>query len=712
MNEITLKTSDKQEDFQLNTTNYPNDLWHRIYSVLLESLEDSFPELPKNFMSLRGANKHVYTICLSPLQWKAFLKKYFPSALAHPFPNMKYSILYRKHALKFNYLKNNNTPSYTFLSDQNISSYQLQGNFLCVDSRNVRRLYMDSSPAGTATVWNLCSGEKHSIFQNQRQTSRSGLSQVHDDLLFIDSENGTALESWDIRTGERKHIFNGISSDFIVHKNFLLSFSPINSDVIIWDFLTGNQLKSLPAPESYDDRGLLAHDGLLFMGTYGCIECWDIQKGQLIRKFEQKTNQDFYSIVKICGNFIIACSSQKISIWDIKTGDLVHEILCKGAICSLQVKDGLVFASSYTDGKINAYDIRTGKQIGMFDSGDHPMVSSLEISGDYLFGLRNSNPNVIDSQIFIWHIPTLKKIQTFVCKFHVNFLQVYRDQLFAGPHREGVHQSPGSKELTVWSLSATPFAFSEDALLRNSKILKETAQPPISNSMIVEDFVGFQGVLPLQSLENSFLAQLGIVTKEEYSKKLECSPEFLSQVGVCSEADLEILGVKCLPISFLEMLLLPEVDPRDRRELETQCFAKREKITDCLDKMFKEADINRQNRIYIKEFGKKNPWGDFQTKIGQFLEGMKDRCGSQKKLIAFFEAESYAGAIHDVNALIDEFNLLNQNHQVEKLHSYLLQWGLLNAWRNLQERKGIATLTDLLAMRGSLSEDELFQMGK
>jgi hypothetical protein len=63
-----------------------------------------------------------------------------------------------------------------------------------------------------------------------------------------------------------------------------------------------------------------------------------------------------------------------------------------------------------------------------------------------------------------------------------------------------------------------------------------------------------------------------------------------------------------------------------------------------------------------------------------------------------------------MNALIDEFQSLNREHQTAKLFDYINQRGILKVWTERYKKLGIESLAALLEQKDIAPQDP-FQMG-
>ena len=187
----------------------------------------------------------------------------------------------------------------------------------------------------------------------------------------------------------------------------------------------------------------------------------------------------------------------------------------------------------------------------------------------------------------------------------------------------------------------------------------------------------------------NFLLDLGIVTLEDFTKALSCSPNFLPQVGILSSQDLDALGVRYRPVAHLKLPSLIDI----LAALKGMGTGLHARVKDVFKNSMPQSEI---------------PWGSFLKKI----DALYAQIEAQEGLLALFQPESHPNLMTRVNALINEFNTLHQAHLKEKLRAYISQENLASIWQDFQAR-GIDSLTILeFSSDEQMTEAYLFRMGK
>jgi hypothetical protein len=215
------------------------------------------------------------------------------------------------------------------------------------------------------------------------------------------------------------------------------------------------------------------------------------------------------------------------------------------------------------------------------------------------------------------------------------------------------------------------------------------------------------------------LADFGIVTKEEYSQKLKCTPDHLSRIGICSQDDLQALFNFNSP-DFQYLQVEEVVDTTANPQ--TIALNKKKILVTLLDRLFTAA---QQKSDEIKRFSVRrddngnvyedkevpNPWGDFQNKLKSVKETLLKATVSPKMLLNEF-IPFYPKHVEELNALIDEFRTLEKEPKIQvlKLYDYINQVGIFTKWTILKDTDtGIDGLSTLLQQKDA--PQDIFAMG-
>lgn len=628
-----------------------------------------------------------------------------------------------------------------FNQGRGIFCFRVEGNFLFTSAEDGIK------------VWDILTGDLIRTLGQKGDIPVSSF-QVHGDLLATVSFGDTSVRIWELSTGALVHEFEDTDriAQFRVQGNLLFTGSH-RGIARVRDISTGELIYTFKHEEGDKIKYLKIRKNLLFTGSLCGVKIWDLGTGKLIRALAGREAICLHFRVK--QDLFFTTSYSKTEIKNIHTGELVCSLKNNShdRSSSMCVKEDFLFVGYYN------YIGQRKKSVEVWDLLPNPSIyewkslqDSLNILGQMAHAAYHHNRNELQPLFeelhpnFQWYLHRycltltgekgnfcsegILRVQTMVCLemlLHVihgqeraNTLPLLEQLTFineAIPNtlygllynqctpittdpQWGEHAFKGMQGVQV---SRKERIKAVEAL--QASLMEEWKTP--SNEWIdapvqVEDVpAAFE---ELKGPENSLLVGLGVITRQEYSEKLGCSPDFLSTVGILSSADLELLGANHCPMDSLKLPELTTVDSKDRQVLQSLAFEKKTALSTCLHQLSEVAEENEKSDLYVVA---QNPWNSFHEKVKQFFSGMQECCRNQSGLIAFFQPESHVKAVQGLNGLIEEFNALNQEYQVKKLHSYLSQYGLLRAWTNLRAQ-GISSLSAFV----EISKMDLFRMGE
>jgi dipeptidyl aminopeptidase/acylaminoacyl peptidase len=108
----------------------------------------------------------------------------------------------------------------------------------------------------------------------------------------------------------------------------------------------------------------------------------------------------------------------RLTIWDVQTGRLVHQLSRGKWVLSLAFSaDGRTLASGHNDNKIRIWEIASGGQRLAIDHGDRPAVLAFSPDGALLASACNQNPrrdlrSPDDEKVRLWHPLTGARLHT------------------------------------------------------------------------------------------------------------------------------------------------------------------------------------------------------------------------------------------------------------------------------------------------------------
>jgi WD40 repeat protein len=406
-----------------NTERVPDDLWERVSS----DLED-----PKHVAAFLSTNRHFYSVGVSSSRYQALLEKYFPCALARASSPLDYRDLYQECGLLSLHCKKLGAPFATFPQGGNFCVHE---NFLIVFQYD-----------GNTKIADI---ESRQLIH----TLNTGLVckfQIRGDLLYLLGASG--VQAWNIRLG--KAIFRidaelcSLSLNFLQLEGDCLYYASAgeNQDIYVLNvrdpslgiqtMKTHAEIISLQAcgnllffagifkPQGDDEgHGFVtivdrntqkSKDWAVPCDWLQGIEYYKLQ-GDLLIMVNPHLKEDGIAILQvstgknICkrppldkghtyhthGNFLIGVGAQKIKIWDIRTGQVLHDLKTTIRESSVsEVHGDFLFIFSFYKPAPEVWNISTGKKIGDTSYLKGPLgCSGLQIDKDFL--CINSDAGII-----------------------------------------------------------------------------------------------------------------------------------------------------------------------------------------------------------------------------------------------------------------------------------------------------------------------------
>ncbi len=204
------------------------------------------------------------------------------------------------------------------------------------------------------------------------------------------------------------------------------------------------------------------------------------------------------------------------------------------------------------------------------------------------------------------------------------------------------------------------------------------------------------------------LVDFGVVSKEEYSQKLDCTPDVLEKVGILSQDDLDALGVLIIPVAHLtkEQVESNQATQTQDYEKRTRVCEALQKVSDEIEKRYRESE-NYSATLFTDEKGSPiaqelNPWAVFKKQFEENKALLEAKCQIPSEL-----SKNYTKIIEEANALIDKFNIFDREYQITKLRTYIHQVGIRPKWSALNEQETVS-LAEFAKKNPSLN---LFKMG-
>jgi WD40 repeat protein len=389
--------------------------------------------------------------------------------------------------------------------------------------------------------------------------------------------------------------------------------------------------------------------------------------------------------MQIVDDMLICALGGDVILWDLVSNKRKAKIKGNGLISSLKcVNDGRIFTGSHHYAYVKVWDLAAEdktvlneiiNRLGYWNEDSYDPDAPAEAMARF-----SKMPPHIKEKVYTYLYETFDALGLLDEEYYVLDEDYY----------EGIAEDVFHNQLGQHSTN--------DAKIRAIKrfLASKKAPPP----------------LPKKPLLVSF----GIVSKEQYSEKLKCRPEFLRQIGLLSSQDLETIcsfspEIAALPI---EQAVGDETNFREK-SVKAKADNRRIALSGLIDQMCQKVNKNivETKQCGVLLYEGEMPWIGFETKLNAFqakLAQIVDGCnGSPALIVKAFQSSEYNILAEELNALVEEFKKLDNEHQVAKLSAYINQFGILKAWEELHKQETFK-LSSLPAEEKSL--DRLFQMGQ
>jgi hypothetical protein len=564
---------------------------------------------------------------------------------------------------------------------------------------------------------------------------------VFDGKLFSGSADHT-IKVWDLKTGQCTATLighGGLVGPLVVFDGELFSASA-DRTIKVWDLKTGQCTATLIG-HGGPVFSLAILDGKLFSGSADrTIKVWDVKTGECTTTLTGHSDW-VSSFAVLDGKLISGSADRTIKVWDVKTGECTATLTGHGgSVYGLAILDGKLLSGS-RDKTIKVWEIKTGKCTATL-TGHGGAVGAIVVFDGKLFS------GSLDKTIKVWDLKTGECTATLTGhRGSVYSLAILDGKLFSGSADctikiwdFGADDSAIFQQIAE-SLAGQSQAIALERFSRMPKTAKHTiygkmyqilkpfgndywgcgehafqnqhgqSSTPAQKGKAIRDYLNDQP----QKNNPQLLAHLGIQTEKQYSEKLKCRSEYLEKIGILSSEDLKLICLASPHFVKLDSLEILEVE-EDFRENKVKIEAERRKrnlttLTGQISQLV-EDKIEETNRcgVILDEAG--SPWVSFQEKVKAFqakLGEIAEKSNTAKSIVEAFNSKNYNRLAGELNALIEEFQALDRDHQISKLHAYLSQWGILTAWNHLRAQ-GVQSLSRLPASKQSL--EKLFQMGE
>ncbi len=552
----------------------------------------------------------------------------------------------------------------------------------------------------TIKVWDLEAGQCTATLTGHLKEVTSLA--VFDGKLFSGSADHT-IKVWDLEVGQctatlTGHL-KGVNS-LVVFDGELFSSSGDNT-IKVWDLKTEQCTATLKG-HGNSVNSLAFFDGKLFSGSFNCtIKVWDLKTGECtatLRGHEHGVN----SVAVYEGKLFSSSADKTIKVWDLETGVCTATLLGhRKGVNSLAVFQGKLFSGSW-DNTIKVWDLKTGQCTATLTGHGHSVNSVAVYEGKLFSGSA-------DKTIKVWDLTADART---IFEEIAHSLESYQDvagalERFSRMPKTAKHAIYGKLYENIKPFVNEYLGCAEHAFHNQYGLISM----PVEKAQAIREYLND---LPPKNTPQ-LLAHLGIKTEKEYSEKLKCRSGHLEKIGILSAEDVKLICLASPHFVKLDSLEILEVgeDFRDN-SVKTEAERRKTNLTTLTGEISQVVEDKIEETktcgVILDEAG--CPWVSFQQKLKAFqakLGEIAEKSNMAKLMVEAFDSKNYNGLAEELNALVEEFQALDRDHQISKLHAYVNQWGILTAWNN-RRAQGVQNLSALPASDQSLQK--LFQMGE
>ncbi|MHA1232401.1 MAG: WD40 repeat domain-containing protein [Candidatus Helarchaeota archaeon] len=316
-----------------------------------------------------------------------------------------------------------------------IKSRKRYGKLICVPSNGRQvigytKTYKFGVEKEIFDVWDINSGEllqsiKIKPSKEWRVGKTTNIITTSDGKYLISNIGGRVTNIWDIENGysllkkiEYDKGYIG-SITITLDGKYLIGSDFFNPIINIWDFNTGNLLRTLDLNNTIDNIIIHPNKQNLICTFANKIQIRDFKTGKLLQIFKGHQNNIISIAITPDGSRLISWSNYSIRIWDFKTSNLlqtIHQLFLEISLINLTPDGRRLIISDVSGKKIKIYDL--SKELRFRGIKKNSVIINMGIilsllalpNGKYVVGgLHNGNIVILDiekgktSQIFRGH---------------------------------------------------------------------------------------------------------------------------------------------------------------------------------------------------------------------------------------------------------------------------------------------------------------------
>jgi WD40 repeat protein len=263
----------------------------------------------------------------------------------------------------------------------------------------------------TGPVWNVAFSP-----DGKTMASTAGSLNAPEDVILWDLELGTVIRRFQVGefigslafSPDGRLLLTGPGGDWIANPQPLkgTSLEPTSLDITLWEVETGQVVRRFELQTAAVTSLAFTPDGKAFVsGSYDDvgIRLWDLETGEVIRSFVGHTPDSgvttgVFALVSPDGSTILSAGDYTLRLWDMETGEELRSRLFGGEPHALSLNSGGQVAS-YTNslsGNWALWDVANWQLAQQFnDHGTTVVISATAISPDGRRALSASSDGII-----------------------------------------------------------------------------------------------------------------------------------------------------------------------------------------------------------------------------------------------------------------------------------------------------------------------------
>jgi len=281
------------------------------------------------------------------------------------------------------------------------------------------KLFATGSMDETIKIWEVATGkELYSLGEFAQRIhsisfSPNGKLVVTGSAMFKDPNHNTA-NIWEIATGKKLHLLKGHSSSIFSvafsHDSKLVVTGSHDNTTKIWEVATGSILQSLNERNKSISSVAFSPDGrLVVSGSEFGITIWDVVTGEKLHDFSLKGNESPISFSPDVKYIASSSSYHDIKLWKVSNGQLLNTL--EGHtdnISSLSFSQNSEhLASGSWDNTIKIWKVSNGQLLNILE-GHTNWITSVAFSPDGKLIATGS----LDNTVKIWDVATGQELNS------------------------------------------------------------------------------------------------------------------------------------------------------------------------------------------------------------------------------------------------------------------------------------------------------------